>query len=94
MYAEPYDLSTIGSKKIKWELEGNKAGVERHGWHAFRRGFATCLHEAGVQDKVIQSLMRHSSPSVTMKHYTKVSNATNIAAIHRLQPIEPKKGKK
>ena len=28
--------------------------VQRHGWHAFRRGLATNLHRLGVQDKIIQ----------------------------------------
>jgi integrase len=44
------------------------------------------LHDAGVQDRIIQSLMRHSSLSVTMKHYVKASNTANIAAIKKLTP--------
>jgi integrase len=84
-YAEPYDMATMGSKKIKWELEGS--GVKWYGWHALRRGFATRLHEAGVQDRIIQSLMRHSSLSVTMKHYVKASSVANTEAINRLTPL-------
>jgi integrase len=87
-YAEPYDMATLGSKKVAWELGGS--GVKWHGWHALRRGFATRLHEAGVQDHTIQALMRHSSLSVTMKHYVKANSAVNVEAISKLQPAEKK----
>jgi integrase len=83
-YAEPYDMATMGSKKIKDGLE--RSGVAWRGWHAFRRGFATRLHEAGVQDRYIQALMRHSSLSVTMKHYVKANNPATVAAINKLTP--------
>jgi integrase len=41
-----------------------------------------------VQDKIIQSLMRHSSLSVTMKHYVKASPEANIKAMQKLSPPE------
>ncbi len=31
-----------------------KAGIKWHGWHGFRRGLATNLHQLGVADKTIQ----------------------------------------
>jgi integrase len=80
----PLDMATLGSKKIKSDLV--KSDVEWKGWHPMRRGFATRLHEAGVQDKIIQSLMRHSSLSVTMKHYVKATPAANVEAIRKLNP--------
>jgi integrase len=83
-YAEPYDLASYPAKNIVPDLE--RSGVKWHGWHALRRGFATRLHDAGVQDKIIQSLMRHSSLSVTMKHYVKATNAANVQAIQKLTP--------
>jgi integrase len=83
-YLKPLDLATLGSKRIKAALKGS--GVEWHGWHALRRGFATRLHEAGVQDRIIQALMRHSSLSVTMKHYVKATPEANIEAMRRLNP--------
>jgi integrase len=83
----PMDLATLGSKRIKEGLAGS--GVEWKGWHALRRGFAIRLHEAGVQDRIIQSLMRHSSLSVTMKHYVKANSAANTNAIRRLMTPEP-----
>lgn len=78
----PLDLATLGSKAIKLVL--TKAGLTWHGWHALRRGFGTTLHAAGVQDKIIQTLMRHSSLSVTMEHYVKALPAANVAAVKRL----------
>jgi len=87
-YLKPLDLATLGSKTIKSALNGS--GVEWHGWHALRRGFATRLHEAGVQDRIIQALMRHSSLSVTMKHYVKATPSANIEAIHKLEAPHPR----
>jgi len=83
-YVPPLDLATLGSKRIKSYLKGS--GVEWHGWHALRRGFATRLHEAGVQDRIIQALMRHSSLSVTMKHYVKATPEANVEAMQKLNP--------
>ena len=81
-FLKPLDLATLGSKTIKSALQAS--GVEWHGWHALRRGFATRLHEAGVQDRIIQALMRHSSLSVTMKHYVKATPEANIEAMKKL----------
>ena len=78
----PIDLATLGSKAIKTTLKGSS--VEWFGWHALRRGFATNLHEAGVQDKIIQSLLRHSSLAVTMAHYVKPLPKANVDAMRRL----------
>jgi integrase len=80
--ARPYDLATLGNKIIKIALAGN--ATKWQGRHALRRGFATRLHEAGVQGKMIQSLMRHSSLSVTMKHYVKVLPAATVEAMQAL----------
>ena len=83
-YLRPLDMATLGSKRIKAALKGT--GVEWNGWHALRRGFATRLHEAGVQDKIIQALMRHSSLSVTMAHYVKATPQANVEAMQKLNP--------
>jgi integrase len=80
--ARPLDLATLGSKQIKKALNGSD--TEWLGWHALRRGFATRLHEAGVQDRIIQALLRHSSLSVTMKHYVKATPKANREAINRI----------
>jgi integrase len=79
---KPLNMANLGTA-IKATLK--KGGFQWHGWHALRRGFATRLHEAGVQDRIIQALMRHSSMSVTMKHYVKAMPAANIAAMEKLR---------
>ena len=40
----------------------------------------------GVQDRIIQALMRHSSLSVTMKHYVKATPEANVEAMQKLVP--------
>ena len=77
----PLDLATLGSKTIKATLKGK---IEWRGWHALRRGFATNLHHVGTPDKIIQSLMRHSSLDVTMKHYVKATPEANRTAMRNL----------
>lgn len=49
-----------------------RAGVRWRGYHAFRRGVATALHEAGVSDLTIQRICRHSSLVTTQQSYIKI----------------------
>jgi integrase len=53
-------LPKLAAKKLVWK-----------GWHAFRRGVATALHGAGVQDIVIQRALRHANVAVTQASYIK-----------------------
>jgi integrase len=53
------------------------------GWHAFRRGLATNLHELGVPDRTIQAILRHSNIKTTQNIYIQSrdesrSNAMNL----------------
>ena len=45
--------------------------IQWHGWHGFRRGLATNLHTLGVDDKTIQTILRHSNIALTMNVYVK-----------------------
>jgi len=56
-----------------------------HGWHAFRRGLATNLHRMGVDDKVIQAILRHGDLSTTQNIYIKDVPADTISAMRRLE---------
>ena len=49
--------------------ELKKKGMKWNGWHAFRRGLATNLHDMGVPTKVIQRICRHADEATTKKHY-------------------------
>jgi hypothetical protein len=51
------DLDNLADRVIKPVLKAN--GLKWKGWHAYRRGLATNLHELGIRDKVIQAILRH-----------------------------------
>lgn len=54
------------------------------GWHGFRRGLATNLHDAGEKDKDIQGIMRHSDLRTTMNIYVQSVPKSRVAAIKNL----------
>ena len=60
---------------------------EWHGWHAFRRGLATNLHDLGVDDKTIQRILRHANVGVTQNSYIKTLDSQSIAAMRQLETI-------
>jgi integrase len=62
-----------------------KAGVRWHGWHAFRRGLATNLHQLGVSDMTIQRILRHSDAGVTQKCYIKTVDSEVAAAMQQFE---------
>ena len=55
-----------------------------HGWHAFRRGIATNLHELGVPDKEIQGILRHSDVRLTQNIYIKTIDESRVNAMDAL----------
>jgi integrase len=79
----PLDLATLGSKHIKKSLAGS--GVQWYGFHAFRRGLGTRLHNNGTKLETIGRILRHGSSSeVTLKHYVEVSEETAVNALEGL----------
>jgi integrase len=71
------------SGKPRWASEivksylrpaGFAAGVGHIGWHTARHSYSTLLRAGKVDPKVHQSLMRHSSISMTMDGYTSVAS--------------------
>lgn len=58
---------------------------EWHGWHAFRRGLATNLHQLHVQDKTISTTLRHSTVAVTQACYIKGNDASVQDAMESLE---------
>ena len=68
-------------------LQGQK--VSWHGWHAFRRGLATNLHQLGVADIVIQAILRHSDVAVTRESYIQRDgiDPRSLAAMEALQKL-------
>jgi integrase len=55
----PLDLNACYQKDMKDLLK--RAGISWHGWHGFRRGLTTNLNRLGVDDSVIQRILRHST---------------------------------
>jgi integrase len=62
-----------------------KAGVQWHGWHAFRRGLATNLHQRGVSDKTVQRILRHADVAVTQNCYIKTADSQVVAAMQQFE---------
>jgi site-specific recombinase XerD len=47
-----------------------RAGIGKIGWHTFRHTYSTILRSAGVDIKVQQELLRHSTIQSTLNVYT------------------------
>ena len=55
-----------------------KEGIAWKGFHAFRRGVATRMFDAGEDQKTLQAALRHSDSKTTMEWYVK-SNAKKVS---------------
>ncbi len=81
-HGNPLDLDALG-QRLKAKLA--ERDIAWHGWHAFRRGLATNLHDLGVDDKTIQAILRHSDVSVTQRLYIKSLPRQSAAALTKLE---------
>lgn len=61
-----------------------QAGIEWHGWHAFRRGLATNLDELGVPLNVVQQILRHGDQATTARFYRKTRSKRVVDAMTKL----------
>ena len=73
------------SGKANHGYERNKVLPDWRGWHAFRRGLATNLNRLGVDDSVIQRILRHSNVAVTQACYIKTASEDARAAMQKLE---------
>ena len=71
--------------KANHKYERNKVLPQWHGWHAFRRGLATNLHQMGVDDLTIQAILRHSNVGVTQRCYIKTASSETKAAMQKME---------
>ncbi|MGB7602743.1 MAG: tyrosine-type recombinase/integrase, partial [Candidatus Sulfotelmatobacter sp.] len=63
---------------------------KRIGWHTFRHTYSTLLRSVGTEFKVMQELLRHSSPRSTIDIYTQaVTPAKHVAQAAVLTLIFP-----
>ena len=79
---KPVSLDSVYWRRMKPIFV--KAGIEWHGWHGFRRGLATNLNRLGVDDSVIQRVMRHSNLAVTQRCYIKTDGDDAEKAMRQL----------
>jgi integrase len=78
----PLNLDWLYRTRMKDVL--SKAGIEWKGWHAFRRGLASNLNRLGIDDSVIQAILRHSNIAVTQACYIKTASPDAVAAMRKL----------
>ncbi len=75
----PLDLEGCYRRDMKDILK--KATILWHGWHGFRRGLASNLNRLGIDDSVIQRILRHSTVATTQNHYIKTTAPDAVAAM-------------
>jgi len=79
--------SKSNHEKADHKYERDASRPEWHGWHAFRRGLATNLHDLGVNDLTIQRILRHSDVTTTRKSYIKTIPRQVVDAMEQLQAV-------
>jgi integrase len=82
----PLDLDNLSRREIPQYING-----AWFGWHAFRRGLGTRLNEAGVDDKEIQSILRHADISTTQAYYILPNRKRAEAGLKKLGRVARKK---
>lgn len=90
IYRNAEDTMDAVSKKhpkSDHEYERDSQRPRWHGWHAFRRGLATNLHDLGVDDKTIQAILRHANVAITQASYIKTLDSQSIAAMRQLETL-------
>lgn len=82
---KPMDLNALYYRRMRDAIR--KAGVVWVGWHGFRRGLASNLNRLGVDDSVIQAILRHSDIAVTQSCYIKTVSLEAMAAMRQFSAI-------
>lgn len=72
-------------QKSAHEYKRDAAFPEWHGWHAARRGLGSNLNRLGVDDSVIQQILRHSNISTTQAYYIKTAAGDVRNAMSKLE---------
>ena len=79
----PLDLHNLASRTIRPALKAAK--IPWPGWHGFRRGLSTNLKTLGVDDTVIQRILRHANVDITQKSYIKIEDKVKSQAMRKLE---------
>jgi integrase len=78
----PTDLTNLADRIIKPALK--KSGWKWCGWHAYRKGLASNVKELGIDDLVIQRILRHGDVGTTQKSYIQVRDMRVEDAMRQL----------
>jgi integrase len=85
----PLNLANLVRRVISPALEDYSNEIRQHiewkGWHAYRRGLATNLRSVGVDAKVAQAILRHSSVALTLNIYTQVPDEDARQALQKIE---------
>lgn len=85
-FLRPLDLDNLSRREIPQHING-----AWFGWHAFRRGLGTRLNEANVDDKEIQSILRHADVSTTQAYYILPNRKRAGVGLKKLGQVARKK---
>lgn len=89
-FSMPHKTNTAAMLKAdlkEADIEYKDASGRDCDFHSLRHSFITNLALAGVHPVVAQKLARHSSIELTMKYYTHVLHASEVAAIDALKNL-------
>ena len=93
--AKPLSPDSILEKSIRPALARIGVVGKQIGWHSFRHSLATNLRSLGVDIRVAQELMRHSSSRTTLDIYTravdKQKREASLKVVELMLPLEVQK---
>jgi integrase len=92
---KPLSPDSILEKSIRPALARSGVVGKHIGWHSFRHSLATNLRSLGIDIKVAQELMRHSSCRTTLDIYTRAvdqqKREANLKVVELMLPLEAQK---
>jgi integrase len=93
--SKPLSPDSILEKSIRPALARIGVVGKHIGWHSFRHSLATNLRSLGVDIKVAQELMRHSSCRTTLDIYTRAvdqqKREASLRVVELMLPLEVQK---
>ena len=93
--SKPLSLDSILEKSVRPALARIGVVGKRIGWHSFRHSLATNLRALGVDIKVAQELMRHSSCRTTLDVYTRAvdqqKREASLKVVSLILPLDVEK---